>query len=135
MPAVDAALLEPLHAALQVRFVEAAGAKAGGIARGASFQGFHQGQTADRQELGRAPSGGNVTPFLRDVHYLAIVPDSPADIAQFVGKTLDRFGRRDWRGGTPVIGIPRLGDVREFCAKEGLARTLAVLDFNKEQVY
>jgi hypothetical protein len=76
-----------------------------------------------------------ITPYLRDVHCLAIVPEASADIERFVRQTLEPFrpaALEAWD--THRWGFLGWADVREFCAAEGLPRTVDVLDFNQGQV-
>jgi hypothetical protein len=77
-----------------------------------------------------------VRPYARDAYYLAIVPDTPANVDNFfrdelrplVVSELEEWDVTRW-------GFLCWSDIYEFCKAEELHRSLEVLDFNRGQIW
>lgn len=74
-------------------------------------------------------------PFAVDPYYLALVPDSRSNVAEFFDTTLGTWphpGVPDWN--STRFGYLTWQDVKTFCEREGLVRTLDTLRFNAGQI-
>jgi hypothetical protein len=121
----------------KVRFVEAARSGDGrALVSGVAFPSC---STKKRRRIGDNPvvlqAVKEITPYLGDVSYVAIVPDVRNEVERFRRDVLDPFrppGLDRWD--TTRWGFLCWSEVRSFCESEGLRRTVEVLDFNRVQI-
>jgi hypothetical protein len=122
----------------KVRFVDAAlseGQRA--LHAGARFS---DASTKRLRRIGKNPvvlrAVEAIMPYLPNALYLGVVPDTRERVDSFLTGPLS-----DLRPGafecwdTSRWGFMCWADIRAFCEAEGLRRSLAVLDFNREQIY
>ena len=96
--------------------------------------------TKRRRRIGRNPvvlrAVEQIAPYAADAYFLATVPDSPANVRDFVSGTLSRFTHESLE----LWDVSRWGflcwsDVHDFCLENGLITTSQVLEFNKGQIW
>ena len=122
----------------KVRFVE--GLRAGGIACLELGLDFPNCSTISNRKLGNNPIVHKATSiienYIEDAFYIALVPDTMANLEEFYQKELPVGPESDvteWN--TDGWGYLAWERVEEFCRVQNLESTLHVFEFNKGQIY
>jgi|GEM_PF-1003575 len=122
----------------KVRFVNAL--RRGGIPELDRGVAFPDCSTKTTRKLGNNQVVGNaariIKKFVKDAHYIAVVPDSSENVAEFYANELPS-GPPDDVAGWDITGWGYLtwAQVEAFCRGNGLLNTIRVFDFNRGQIY
>ncbi len=74
--------------------------------------------------------------FAQEVFFVALVPDSEAEVARFFSQDLKQGPGEDLTGwDTRGWGFLTWAQVEEFCREHRLENTLRVFEYNREQIY
>ena len=122
----------------KVRFVE--GLRRGGIELLQRGIPFPPSSTRATRKIGRngvvLRAVALILPYIEDVRYLAVVPDSPDHVSAFFTSGLSSAPPPGYQGwDVRNYGYLCWSDIDRFCHAHGLTNTCRVFEFNKGQIY